>query len=101
MGSAGEIVESEEKERRENSPGDPLLPWAGFDRWRRDLPSGYEGLGSRRNDELVASFRDGHDEARLARIVAERLAELGDALGQDFVGYERALPDLFVSPRGR
>ena len=63
---------------------------------KRDLPS-EERLRLPfldRCDEAVAVFRDGLYETRLARIVAERPPQMGDALAERFVGDRNPVPDV-------
>ena len=55
-------------------------------------------LASNFSDEAIAVLGHRLDEARIARLVAQRGPERADALGQRLVGDRHRAPDLFVEP---
>jgi len=57
---------------------------------RRRRLRGHQWLD--RRDEPIAAPGDGLDVGRLRRIIAERLAQLGDGLGQRIVGHRNVGP---------
>jgi hypothetical protein len=50
------------------------------------------------SNESVALLGNGLDEARLLRLLAQRLAKLGNALSEHLIGDHAALPDLLDEP---